>query len=484
MNNQNNNYKNNNVQNTKPLPEVFKELKEARNRQFIEEKINSNKWSFKELKEYGYEYIRRHNKFKRINKISNVRTISEDLKYFLKVKSPVHVISYLLIVCIVIFLCTTLYTNYIYATDISFDDEKKVIGTFEKNENVLDVEQIIKDNSSIVRKKEVTTEKFDIDFEIVYTENPLLPLGEEVITSEGSYGKENITYINSFENDEIVESKEIRKEVISEPITQYVDIGTSEFLAEYSAHINDTMYLAAETELRFSKNELEDAGYIIPAYMDVVLKDIEDDWYLISYEIDNLLVTGYIKNDNLRSITSNPEMPDKARVHRIINKINIDMKLNCVSGFTEEDFVNIFTGISSDKNKIFEENATVFYELEQKYNVNGLFLAAIGIHESGWGTSKISQDKKNLFGYGAYDATPYESSFTFETYAEGIETLAKSMSKYYLNESGTKLWDGEVATGVYYNGSNLKGINIRYASDELWHEKVYNTMSYLYGRLK
>ena len=43
-NNINNNQKNNvnnssNIQGNKPLPEVFKELKETRNRQFIEEKI-------------------------------------------------------------------------------------------------------------------------------------------------------------------------------------------------------------------------------------------------------------------------------------------------------------------------------------------------------------------------------------------------------------------------------------------------------------
>ena len=29
----------------------------------------------------------------------------------------------------------------------------------------------------------------------------------------------------------------------------------------------------------------------------------------------------------------------------------------------------------------FEENAEVFFEIEQQYNVNGLFIAAIGIHE-------------------------------------------------------------------------------------------------------
>ena len=50
--------------------------------------------------------------------------------------------------------------------------------------------------------------------------------------------------------------------------------------------------------------------------------------------------------------------------------------------------------------------------MEQKYKVNGLFVAAIGIHESSWGTSTIAQEKRNLFGYGSYDASAYESSVT------------------------------------------------------------------------
>ena len=113
-----------------------------------------------------------------------------------------------------------------------------------------------------------------------------------------------------------------------------------------------------------------------------------------------------------------------------------------------------------------------------------MFLAAIGIHESGWGTSTISKDKKNLFGYGAYDSSPYESSFTFSEYSEGIETLAKSMAKYYLNEEGTELSFGEIAVGSYYNGNTVKGVNIRYASDSAWGERVFATMENLYSRLK
>lgn len=489
-NNINNNQKNNmnnssNIQSNKPLPEVFKELKEARNKQFIEEKINANKWSFRELKEYGYEYIRRHNKFRSINKnITNVRTIADDVRYFLTTKSPAHVVSYLLIICVVIFALATMYSNYIYATDIEFETERKIVGTYEKNENVLDLDKIIEENSSVVRKKEVTTEVIELECEVVYTDNPLLPLGEEVVTEEGIPGKEKVTYINSYENDEIVESKEIKRVVTEEPTVQYVDVGTSEFLAEYNVHIGDTMYLAEDTDVRFYKNKNVDVGYVIPAFMDVTLKSIEDDWYVVSYENKDLVVTGYIENTNLRSETSDPDMLEKARIYRILNDVDIDMYLNRVSGLTEDDYVKIFTGISSDKNKIFENNATVFYEMEQKYNVNGLFIAAIGIHESGWGTSAIARDKNNLFGYGAYDSSPYESSYDFEDYREGIETLSKSMAKYYLNEDGVHIIDDEYATGKYYNGSTLRGVNIRYASDTEWCERVFATMESLYARLK
>ena len=92
--------------------------------------------------------------------------------------------------------------------------------------------------------------------------------------------------------------------------------------------------------------------------------------------------------------------------------------------------------------------------------------------------------KKNLFGYGSYDATPYESSYEFTDYKDGIELVAKVMVKYYINPVGTKIYDNEKALATYYNGPTIANVNIRYASDENWHEKVYNYMEMLYKRLE
>ena len=160
------------------------------------------------------------------------------------------------------------------------------------------------------------------------------------------------------------------------------------------------------------------------------------------------------------------------------------MDLNKPSGLTLNDYKKIFNNLPEDTENIFENNYQVFYNIEKKYNINGILLAAMGIHESSWGTSQIAKEKNNLFGYGSYDNTPYESSFEFNSYEEGIETVAKSLVKYYINPPGTKIYDNEYASGSFYNGPTLLGINTRYASDSEWHNKVFNHMEMLYNRLK
>ena len=156
---------------------------------------------------------------------------------------------------------------------------------------------------------------------------------------------------------------------------------------------------------------------------------------------------------------------EKNRIQRILINVNIEMELNKSTGLTLKDYQKIFSDLPNDTNGIFEENAEVFYNMDKKYNVNGIFIAAIAIHESGWGTSQISEDKNNLFGYGSYDETPYESSYEFDSFADGIETVTKSLVKYYLNPAGTKIYDGETASAWYYNGPTLEGVNQRYIID-------------------
>ena len=135
-------------------------------------------------------------------------------------------------------------------------------------------------------------------------------------------------------------------------------------------------------------------------------------------------------------------------------------------------------GVSSARN-----NADYFYYIEQQYNINGIFVAAVGIHESAWGTSKIATQKYNLFGYGAYDSNPYNGAYSFSDYSESIDLIARVFVKYYLNPKGTSIYGGEVAQGTYYTSPTLTGVNNKYASDKNWANAVYSHMQYLYNKL-
>lgn len=351
---------------------------------------------------------------------------------------------------------------------------------FEINRKALNMQKIISENSSFEKVKEQVVEEREIEFEITTKSNPSLPKGEQIVLQEGANGKENVSLVKTYENGEFIEEIILAKERIQDPVPKILDIGTSDFLAKLHIHIGDIVYLTSTTTLRETPEKEGKELAEIKQNLDVKLLELSSEkWCKVSFDS----LEGYLPTSSLTSAYITPSMPEKNRIQRILLKVNIEMELNKPSGLTLKDYQKIFTGISDDKNKVFQDNAEVFYNLEKKYNINGIFLASMGIHESAWATSQISIDKKNLFGYGAYDSTPYESSYEFETYAEGIELVAKSLVKYYLNPSGTKIYDGETAAAWYYNGPTLAGVNTRYASDKDWHKKVYSYMEMLYNRL-
>lgn len=104
-------------------------------------------------------------------------------------------------------------------------------------------------------------------------------------------------------------------------------------------------------------------------------------------------------------------------------------------------------------------------QAEKKYGVNGLVIAGIAYLESGGGTSKIARDKNNLCGLGAYDHDPYGCAFAFDDKADSIFALAELLADKYLSSGGK-----------YNNGNSLEGINVRYATDGRWAEKVAGRM--------
>lgn len=367
-----------------------------------------------------------------------------------------------------------------FSVSYAKEESPDQIAEYELNRHSLNIQNIISENAGMDRVKEQAVDERDVEFETTYTDTHTLPKGEEVVTQEGVLGKDKVTVVKTYENGEFVEEIILAKEVLEEPTPKLINLGTSDFLAKHKVHIGDTMYFVEDGTLRESTDDNSNVKAEVKKSIDVKLLDLPSEEYAkVSFDS----VEGYIKTSNLTSSSSTPSIVEKNRIQRLLLKVNINMDLNKSSGLTLNDYKKIFTGLPNDTNKIFENNYQVFYNMDKKYNINGIFLASMAIHESGWGTSQIARDKKNLFGYGSYDSTPYESSFEFTDYSESIETVAKSLVKYYLNPAGTKIYDGELASGSYFNGPTLSGVNTRYASDQEWHNKIYNYMELLYNRL-
>ena len=367
------------------------------------------------------------------------------------------------------------FRNIILATNVQ--EEKEEIVAFEKNNKQVDIVQVMLENTD--SNKKMVNEQRDVKFETIYENNPNLPKDEEQVKQEGKIGKVQVTALQEYQNDEMLSEEIIESKKIEEEVTKIIYVGTSEFMKKYSVHIDDKMYLLEAEDL---KEEAKDDAKVIskiPRYLNVTLKEAGEEWIKVEYNGQ----AGFIKTTNITSETVTPLIIEKNRVATLKNNLNIDMDLSLPSNLTLSDYKTVFANNSSDKNKIFEQNAEIFYNAEKKYKINGIFLAAVGIHESAWGTSKLAQDKKNLFGYMAYDRDPYNSAATFETYENTINTVAEALSSRYLHVAGTKITDELTATGSYFNGTTAKSVNVRYATDEGWADKVFSYMQYLYNKL-
>lgn len=100
-----------------------------------------------------------------------------------------------------------------------------------------------------------------------------------------------------------------------------------------------------------------------------------------------------------------------------------------------------------------EGTESAYIDAEKTYGVNALFIMAITVHESGWGTSWLSQNKNNVTGYQAYPGREREARY-FDSKYDCIMRTAKLIAEEYLNPNGK-----------YHNGYSIESVNIKYCVD-------------------
>ena len=477
----------NNNANVRTLEQAFAELQQARVGYEIENnkkpKNKTKKTPKKACNVYYNGSIKQSKRTKAINQ--DKLSFKEWMQYRLnKLRYDKKEIKKLSLITVGVFaVCITVVsTNYIFAQYTKEEEIKQKIATnvFETNSESLNLQKIIIENVDITQSKTIVEdEEREIPFNITRTENPNLPNREEKIVQEGVFGKKLVDTIKNYEDNTYISEKILDETVAVEPISQIIEIGTSDYLAKYGVHIGDKMYVTQTLSLKETASDTANNLCLILNTLDVKLEELAGEWCKVTYGA----YTGFVKADLLTSELVTPGIGEKSRTQKLYATLDANMDLTKPTGLTLEDYKKVLSGNPSDTNKVIENNAENFYNAEQKYGVNGIFLASMAIHESAWGTSKIANDKKNLFGFGAYDRSPYESANSFDDYSNGIDAVAKYLAKNYLNKAGTKIYDEETATGTYYNEPTIAGVNVRYCTDKDWATKIFKYMDQLYSRL-
>ena len=140
------------------------------------------------------------------------------------------------------------------------------------------------------------------------------------------------------------------------------------------------------------------------------------------------------------------------------------------SNYTAEELDKVYSPMNIKGSRLAGKGA-IFKEAEERYQINALYLIAHSAIESSWGRSKIAKDKNNFFGIAAYDTTPYDSAKSFDDVDKGILGAAKWIRENYIDNGRT------------YLGNKSSGMNVLYASDPYWGEKIASIMMSINSKL-
>ena len=387
------------------------------------------------------------------------------------------------IVLLFLFLTIVFILNVYSNTDISVKKSKNV---YYKNYNPIDIESIVINNTKDIKAEKIIIEEMDIDYKTLYKENASLPEGNFRVTQLGEYGKQDVVLKQSYVNAELKDEKIVSNNVIKNSVEKIIEIGTGKGYLDPEIEEGDTVFVSANN-LKFKQYKSYDSENIgtIEYNTEIEVIGVDDNWVEVEVEgIHGFVVKeGVSKFDINKDYTVSIGTNSEFSKEELLSRLSYDMDVSVQSGLSLEQFEGIFENNSYDTAGVLKDNAKYFYYAEEQYNINGVFLAAIAVHESAWGTSTIARNKNNLFGYCAYDATPYESATSFENVSEGIDLVARVLTKNYLNPQGTELPDGTTATGRYHTGNTIKSVNVHYATDPNWANCVYTWMERLYNAI-
>lgn len=156
------------------------------------------------------------------------------------------------------------------------------------------------------------------------------------------------------------------------------------------------------------------------------------------------------------------------------SSINIDEYIRNVMGYNRDVFGS---KASANTSRLYGKGA-FFYNAQELYGGNALLALGVSRNESANGRSNLSINKNNGFGLNAVDSNPTQAANWFATFSQSIYDYNNSWVTYGYSEPTDYRYFGA------QNGNKYVGMNVKYASDVYWGEKMasnYFSLDKAYG---
>ena len=144
------------------------------------------------------------------------------------------------------------------------------------------------------------------------------------------------------------------------------------------------------------------------------------------------------------------------------SSINIDEYIRNNLGYKE----NVYGNAAKGSNSRLYGSGTFFYYAQEKYGVNAILSLSLSRNETGNGTSYLAVNKNNGFGLNAVDSNPINGANWYASFSSSILGYASKWITYgYAHPRDWRYFGPQF-------GDKWIGMNVKYASDTYWSEKM------------
>ena len=162
--------------------------------------------------------------------------------------------------------------------DIKKQEEKEGL-SIEKNLDVLDVKNILNENTKNVETKTLVVDEIDLDYKTVYKENSNLAQGMIKTIQEGIDGSQQVIIVKTYSGSEYIGEERLTSRVTKGSIDKIVEIGTGKQVYSYKVKVGDALLVTPpELTLRKSNNTKSEKVCVLKKDNEVSLVEINDEW--------------------------------------------------------------------------------------------------------------------------------------------------------------------------------------------------------------